>query len=74
MNYFAILFPNSMTFIVKTAENWSAEDVVNNLHSSNGLSGVGNDYYNPRQFISVTLITPDERQKSLSRELRKVLI
>jgi len=74
MKYFAIQFPNSTSFIVKTNSSWTLRELVIEIQGSSGLETLGGFVFNPSQFISVNSISsPDERQKKVAKDLEKVL-
>lgn len=75
MKYFAINFPNHMTLMMKTSEDYQIEDVMFSLYASKGIQGISGVVYNPLQFISVESITsPDDRQKTSARNLVEMLL
>jgi hypothetical protein len=74
MNYYSIEFPNHTNIIVKIKKPSTTRSVALGLSTASGLIGFGGTIFNPKQFILInSIISPDERQKKLAKELDEVL-
>lgn len=72
-NYFGINFPNHITLVVKT--KMPIEKVAETVRfGNNGLRGPSGAIYNPTSYLSISVISPDDRTMMMARDLDEVVI
>lgn len=72
--YFGIVFPNSITIMVKTDIDSDAAAIINELNQCSAVIGYSGAHYNPKSYIYVSEIIPDTRTKLMSKSPMEVFV